>query len=63
LVTAGLWHPTADAGRYGSGVNIVALTVPPDVDVARVKARLRHGEEAGMWAFEEGCISDEWASA
>jgi hypothetical protein len=48
---------------YGSGLNIVALTVPPDADLAEVKRTLQRGEADGSSAFEEGCISSEWASA
>lgn len=39
---------------------IVALDIPPDVDKATVKARLRAGETDGSWAYEEGCVDDAW---
>jgi hypothetical protein len=46
----------------GLGLNVVALTVPPDADLAEVKRVLQQGEADGSWAYEEGCISDEWVS-
>ena len=48
---------------YGPGVNIVALTIPPDADLAGIKRLLRQGEADRSWVYEEGCISTEWASA
>lgn len=39
---------------------IVALDVPPDADLARVKALLRKGQADGRWDYEESCVSDEW---
>lgn len=53
----------AEGEGYGSGLNIVALTVPPDADLAAVKRTLQQGEADGSWAYEEGCISGEWSSA
>ena len=39
---------------------MVALDVPPDVDLAAVKRLLREGTHAGWWEYEEGCIGDAW---
>jgi hypothetical protein len=39
---------------------IVSLNVQPQADIAALKATLRRGEADGWWAYEEGCISDEW---
>ncbi len=56
--------PLGAAGEgYGSGLNIVALTIPPDADLAGIKRTLQQGGVDGSWAYEEGCISGEWASA
>jgi hypothetical protein len=52
-----------DGEGYGSGLNIVALTVPPNADLARIKRTLQQGEADGSWAYEEGCISGEWAAS
>lgn len=48
---------------YGRGANLVALTVPPHANISQVKQRLQRGEASGEWAFEEGCISPQWASS
>jgi len=56
----------APFGVSGEGIEqfgMVALDVPPEVDVAAVKAMLKAGEADGRWYFEEGCIGDTWASA
>jgi Domain of unknown function (DUF4265) len=53
----------ASGEGYGPGLSIVALTIPPDADLAGIKRILRQGEADGSWAYEEGCISGEWASA
>jgi Domain of unknown function (DUF4265) len=56
--------PLGAAGEgFGSGLNIVALTIPPGADLAEIKRTLQRGEADGSWAYEEGCISGEWASA
>lgn len=53
----------AEGEGYGSGLNIVALTIPPNANLSAIKQTLRQGEANGSWAYEEGCISSEWASA
>ena len=56
--------PLGAAGEgFGSRLNIVALTIPPDAHLAEIKRTLQRGEADGSWAYEEGCISGEWASA
>lgn len=56
--------PMGAAGEaFGPGLNIVALTIPPEADLAAIKRRLEQGEADGSWAYEESCIGDEWASA
>jgi hypothetical protein len=53
-------------GVEGEGVEqygLVALNVPPHVDLVAVKRLLREGEQDNRWAYEEGCISDAWAEA
>lgn len=59
-----LFVPMGVSGEgFGSQLNIVALTVPPDADLAGVKQTLVQGEADGSWSYEEGCVSSEWASA
>jgi hypothetical protein len=42
---------------------LVALDIPWDADISRVKALLTAGEAQGRWGFEEGCIDDRWRMA
>ena len=56
--------PLGAAGEgFGSRLNIVALTIPADADLAEIKRTLQRGEADGSWVYEEGCISGDWASA
>ncbi|GAA1401109.1 DUF4265 domain-containing protein [Catellatospora coxensis] len=50
-------------GATGEGIaqfGMVALDVPPTADVAAIKRCLVDGQDAGWWAYEEGCVSDAW---
>ena len=59
-----LFVPLGAPGEgFGSGLDLVALTVPPTADLAEIKRILQRGKADGSWAYEEGCIGDEWASA
>jgi hypothetical protein len=59
-----LFIPMGATGEgYGSTLNIVALTVPPTADIPAIKQALQRGQADGSWAYEEGCIADEWTSA
>lgn len=42
---------------------LVALDVPPDADLAGIKALLLAGEAQGWWHYEEGCTTDAWRNA
>jgi hypothetical protein len=56
----------APLGVNGEGVEqygIVALDVPPDVDLAAVKRLLYEGARDGWWDYEEGCVGDAWLAA
>jgi len=56
----------APLGVDGEGLQqygIVALNVPPDVDLGAVKRLLRQGVDDGWWDYEEGCIGQAWLSA
>lgn len=53
-------------GVSGEGIaepGMVALSVPPDADLAAVKRALKDGEADGSWEYEEGCVGDEWRAA
>ncbi len=42
---------------------LVALDIPWDADLARIKALLSAGETDGRWGYEESCIDDRWRAA
>jgi hypothetical protein len=42
---------------------VVALDIPWDADLSRIKALLVAGETDGRWGYEEGCIDDRWRAA
>jgi hypothetical protein len=54
----------AELGVAGEGAgprwHVVALDIPPDADHRAILARLRAGAVDGSWAYEEGCVTDEW---
>ncbi|MGW7045141.1 DUF4265 domain-containing protein [Streptomyces avermitilis] len=39
---------------------MVALDVPPDADLTRIRKLLEHGEPKGWWHWEEGAVTDAW---
>lgn len=50
-------------GVHGEGFsryNLIALSVPAEVDVAAVKQLVKAGEDANRWHYEEGCITQSW---
>jgi hypothetical protein len=56
----------APLGVSGEGIeqySMVALHVPPDVDVVAVKRLLVNGWRDGWWDYEEGCVGDAWLDA
>ena len=57
------FEPLGVSGE-GSGIHpIVALTVPPDVDLAPVKSLLAAGRADGRWDVEEACTDSRWETA
>jgi hypothetical protein len=47
-------------GEGAGSYPIVALTVPPDLELERIKALLVEGEQRGWWGYEEGCVGGRW---
>jgi hypothetical protein len=53
-------------GTTGEGIEqfrMVALDVPPDADLPRIRKLLEHGEAEGWWQWEEGCVTTAWRAA
>ncbi|GAA4134982.1 hypothetical protein GCM10022416_17220 [Actinomadura keratinilytica] len=53
----------APLGVEGEGIAqsaLVALNVPPTVDLPAVRDLLRRGESQGWWDYEEGCTTPAW---
>lgn len=50
-------------GATGEGIEryrMVALDVPPEVDLSKIRELLEHGEEKKWWYWEEGCVTPAW---
>ncbi|MEV8390463.1 MULTISPECIES: DUF4265 domain-containing protein [unclassified Streptomyces] len=53
-------------GTTGEGneqFRMVALDVPPDADLPRIRKLLDHGEAQEWWHWEEGCVTAAWRAA
>lgn len=55
-IFSGLGASGEGAGSYP----IVALTIPPNVDLPAIKAVLIAGQQDRSWDYAEGCIDDIW---
>lgn len=52
-------------GTTGEGIErygMVALDVPPEADLRRIRSLLEHGEAEEWWQWEEGCVTAAWKS-
>ncbi|MBF6317320.1 DUF4265 domain-containing protein [Nocardia cyriacigeorgica] len=50
-------------GATGEGIEhyrMVALDVPPEANLLKIRRLLEHGAERGRWHWEEGCVTDAW---
>ncbi|KAF0847112.1 uncharacterized protein DUF4265 [Nocardia caishijiensis] len=50
-------------GTTGEGIEryrMVALDLPPEADLSKIRKLLEHGEEQGWWHWEEGCVTEAW---
>ncbi|MFJ6494590.1 DUF4265 domain-containing protein [Streptomyces virginiae] len=50
-------------GTTGEGVErfgMVALDVPPQADLLKIRELLEHGETKEWWHWEEGCVTAAW---
>ncbi|MFD3545236.1 DUF4265 domain-containing protein [Streptomyces sp. NPDC058655] len=53
-------------GTTGEGIEryrMVALDVPPEADLPRIRKLLEHGGAMGWWHWEEGCVTAAWEAA
>ncbi|MFF2502428.1 DUF4265 domain-containing protein [Streptomyces sp. NPDC058067] len=41
---------------------MVALDVPPETDLPRIRKVLKRGAAEGWWHWEEGCVTAAWRS-
>nr|WP_218025099.1 DUF4265 domain-containing protein [Nocardia jejuensis] len=39
---------------------MVALDVPPEADLPKIRELREHGAEQGWWHWEEGCVTAAW---
>ncbi|MEG3627572.1 DUF4265 domain-containing protein [Streptomyces poriticola] len=50
-------------GTTGEGIEqfrMVALDVPPEADIQRIRKLLERGDAKGWWHWEEGCVTAAW---
>ena len=50
-------------GTTGEGIEqyrMVALDVPPEADLPRIRKLLEHGAAKEWWHWEEGCVTVAW---
>lgn len=52
--------PLGVSGKDHGRFRIVALDIPPTVDLMATKRVLYDGVDAGWWDHEEGCLTDAW---
>ncbi|MFI8280045.1 DUF4265 domain-containing protein [Streptomyces sp. NPDC085929] len=53
-------------GTTGEGIEqfrMVALDLPPEADLPRIRTLLEHGEAKEWWHWEEGCVTAAWEAA
>lgn len=50
-------------GTTGEGIEkfgMVALDVPPEAELPKIRRLLEHGDAKGWWHWEEGCVTEAW---
>ncbi|MFJ8938455.1 DUF4265 domain-containing protein [Streptomyces sp. NPDC102365] len=50
-------------GTTGEGIErfrMVALDVPPEADLPKIRKLLEHGAAKEWWHWEEGCVTSAW---
>jgi len=53
-------------GTTGEGIEqfrMVALDIPPEADIHRIRKLLEHGDDKGWWHWEERCVTAAWRAS
>ncbi|MFE1788623.1 DUF4265 domain-containing protein [Streptomyces sp. NPDC059525] len=57
------FHCLGTTGEGIERIRMVALDVPPEADLPRIRKLLEQGEAMGWWHWEEGCVTAAWEAA
>ncbi|MFI9617246.1 DUF4265 domain-containing protein [Streptomyces sp. NPDC052023] len=57
-----IFHKLGTTGEGIEQFRMVALDVPPEADLPRIRKLLEHGAAEGWWHWEEGCVTAAWRS-
>ncbi|MFC9932185.1 DUF4265 domain-containing protein [Streptomyces sp. NPDC127190] len=53
-------------GTTGEGIEqfrMVALDMPPEANIQRIRKLLEHGDEKDWWHWEEACVTSAWRAS
>ncbi|WP_043476716.1 DUF4265 domain-containing protein [Kitasatospora sp. MBT66] len=59
----GTFHRLDTTGEGIEQFGMVALDVPSDADIQRIRTLLEHGDAKGWWHWEEGCVTAAWGTS
>lgn len=57
-----IFHKLGTTGEGIERYRMVALDVPPEADLLRIRKLLEHGTAEDWWHWEEGCVTAAWRS-
>ncbi|WP_328393700.1 DUF4265 domain-containing protein [Nocardia sp. NBC_00416] len=57
-----IFHRLGATGEGLERYRMVALDVPPEANLSKIRELLEHGEEMKWWHWEEGCVTPAWAA-
>lgn len=55
-----VFHSLGTTGEGLAQYRMVALDVPPEANLPKIRALLEHGGAQGWWHWEEGCVTAAW---
>lgn len=58
-----VFHRLSTTGEGIERFGMVALEVPPQADLLKIRELLEHGETKEWWHWEEGCVTAAWEAA